>query len=57
MMLIKNNLIIIFIIMAIVLEVKSYAEEVWKITSLNWEPYSGAELINQGNSVQKLREL
>lgn len=32
------------------------SEEVWKITSLNWEPYSGAELSNQGNSIQKLRE-
>lgn len=33
------------------------AEEVWKITSLNWEPYSGARMINQGNSIQKLRSL
>ncbi len=35
----------------------SNAEEIWKITSLNWQPYSGAELANQGNSIQKLREL
>jgi len=33
------------------------AEETWKIASLNWQPYSGAKLINQGNSIQKLREL
>lgn len=31
--------------------------EVWKITSLNWEPYSSAEMTNQGNAVQALREL
>ncbi|MDM8549102.1 transporter substrate-binding domain-containing protein [Desulfobacterales bacterium HSG2] len=37
--------------------VNSYAEETWKIASLNWEPYSGADLTTQGNSVQKLREL
>lgn len=31
--------------------------ETWKITSLNWQPYSGAEMSSQGNSVQKLRKL
>lgn len=31
--------------------------ETWKITSLNWQPYSGAEMTNQGNSIQKLRLL
>lgn len=31
--------------------------ETWKITSLNWQPYSGAKLGNQGNSVQILRSL
>lgn len=34
----------------------SFAEE-WKITSLNWQPYSGAEMSNQGNSIQKLRSV
>jgi polar amino acid transport system substrate-binding protein len=33
------------------------AQEVWKITSLNWEPYSGAELSHQGNSIQKLKTI
>ncbi len=33
------------------------AEEVWKITSLNWEPYASARMTNQGNSIQKLRSL
>jgi len=34
----------------------THAEETWRITSLNWEPYSGDTLKSQGNSVQKLRE-
>jgi len=34
-----------------------YAEETWKIASLNWEPYSGSEIKHQGKSIQKLREL
>ncbi len=33
------------------------AEEVWKITSLAWEPYSGDRMVNQGRSIQKLRDL
>lgn len=31
------------------------AKETWFVTSLNWQPYSGAEMINEGNSVQKLK--
>ncbi|WP_027708200.1 substrate-binding periplasmic protein [Zooshikella ganghwensis] len=31
--------------------------ETWLITSLNWEPYSGDEMTNQGNSIQKLRNI
>lgn len=31
--------------------------ETWKITSLDWPPYSGSDLPNQGTSVEKLREL
>ncbi|MDF2177031.1 transporter substrate-binding domain-containing protein [Aliiglaciecola sp. CAU 1673] len=34
-----------------------FAGETWKITSLDWEPYSGATLSNQGNAITKLREL
>lgn len=33
------------------------AEETWKIASLDWEPYSGSKLTNQGNSIQKLQEV
>lgn len=31
--------------------------EVWKITSLNWEPYSSADMSSQGNAIQELRTL
>lgn len=34
----------------------SPAVEVWKITSLNWEPYSSADMISQGNAIQDLRQ-
>ncbi len=33
-----------------------YAEE-WKVTSLDWQPYSGADISDGGNSVVKLREI
>lgn len=29
--------------------------ESWRVASLNWEPYSGAEMATQGNAVQRLR--
>ncbi len=29
--------------------------ETWIITSLDWQPYSGADMTNEGNSIQKLR--
>lgn len=31
------------------------AKSYWRVTSLNWQPYSAAEMINEGNSVQRLR--
>jgi len=33
------------------------AKEVWKVASLDWQPYSGQKLKFQGESVQKLRRL
>jgi len=33
------------------------AQEIWKVTSLDWEPYSGSALAYQGRSVEKLRQL
>jgi len=35
----------------------SKPEKIWKITSLNWQPYSNAEIANQGSSIQRLREI
>ncbi|MBF0229438.1 MAG: hypothetical protein HQK63_07590 [Desulfamplus sp.] len=35
----------------------AFAEETWKIASLDWQPYSGSDMSTQGNSIQKLREL
>ncbi len=32
-------------------------QETWKITSLDWQPYSGGKLADQGTSVKKLREI
>ncbi len=47
-----------FVLMhALILSSPSYGEETWKIASLNWEPYSSAEMVSQGNSIQKLRAL
>ena len=31
--------------------------QTWKITSLDWQPYSGSDLRDGGTSVQKLRDL
>ncbi|WP_319525706.1 transporter substrate-binding domain-containing protein [uncultured Desulfosarcina sp.] len=45
----------IFVVM--IFAANSMAEETWKIATLNWEPYSGAEMATQGNSIQKLRLL
>lgn len=33
------------------------AQEIWKIASLNWQPYSGAELANQGHAIEKLKKI
>lgn len=30
---------------------------VWKITSLDWQPYSGEKLAGQGHAIQKLRKI
>ncbi len=34
-----------------------WSEEVWRIASLNWEPYAGEHLHEQGASIQALRAL
>ncbi|MGI0115373.1 hypothetical protein [Zooshikella sp. RANM57] len=40
----------------LLLSLPAFGEELWVITSLNWEPYSGDEMANQGNSIQKLMD-
>jgi polar amino acid transport system substrate-binding protein len=49
-----NNIILLFLI---VFSLNLYAEETWKIASLNWQPYAGEDLENQGSSIQKLRDI
>lgn len=49
--------LVVAVSVMMIFAVNSYPEEIWKIASLNWEPYSGAALADEGNSVQKLREL
>ena len=41
----------------ITLSLKQVGSETWKIASLDWQPYSGAELVNQGASVQRLKQI
>ena len=54
-MFIKNSILIVVFIA--IMAGNSFAEETWKITSLDWQPYSGSDMSTQGNSIQKLREL
>lgn len=54
-MFIKRGLLIVLFIAMVT--TSSFAEETWKITSLDWQPYSGSDMASQGNSIQKLREL
>lgn len=47
-----------FIIFTVILQLSvSAIAETWKVTSLDWQPYSGSDMSNQGNSVQKLKTL
>ncbi len=55
MPIVKLACVVIFI--SSIFSAKSYTIETWKITSLDWQPYSGSDMKNQGHSVQKLREL
>ncbi|WDE07955.1 hypothetical protein SG34_014320 [Thalassomonas viridans] len=51
----KTRLISVFFMAMLALELP--AEEVWKVTSLDWQPYSGETLANQGRSVEKLKQI
>ena len=35
----------------------AFANTVWKITTLNWPPYTSDQMTNEGNSIQQLRLL
>ena len=47
----------VLLLSALMFSSHSSSEEVWLIASLNWEPYSGENEINQGTSIEKLRSL
>ncbi|GAB6094791.1 ABC transporter substrate-binding protein [Desulfatiferula olefinivorans] len=53
----KKTLSLFVLMLFVCIVSNGSAEETWKITSLDWQPYSGADMATQGNSVQKLREL
>ena len=48
--------IILVAIMILVSTVSAYAKEQWIITSLEWEPYAGVALPEQGTSIKILRD-
>jgi len=48
-------MVVVFITQLIALG--SAYSETWKVASLDWQPYSGSDLANQGNSVEKLKKL
>lgn len=51
----KKLLTIIIFILAILIAKFSFAAERWVITSLDWQPYSGKNLPDYGNSILKLK--
>lgn len=48
-------LIVFFVLHQILSPWHANAKETWIITSLNWQPYSGDDMNNQGNAIQALR--
>ena len=55
MVLLKQRLTIVIFHITFFFSCPSKANDVWFVTTLNWQPYSGAEMINEGNAVQKLK--
>ncbi len=49
--------IIYVFILVLVLSTVACAGDVWRITSLDWQPYSDSTAANHGYSIQKLRTL
>ncbi|KGJ88286.1 substrate-binding periplasmic protein [Colwellia psychrerythraea] len=56
-MIILKLFFIVFLLSTLLCSSKLSAEEVWKIASLNWQPYAGEELPDHGSSIKILREL
>ncbi|MBN2653188.1 MAG: transporter substrate-binding domain-containing protein [Spirochaetales bacterium] len=57
--LIKKSILILCICFASVgvVGANQFAGETWRITSLDWQPYSGSDMATLGNSIQKLKGL
>lgn len=49
--------IMVVVLFTQLIVLSSASSETWKITSLDWQPYSGSDMANQGNSVEKLKKL
>ncbi|ACS79299.1 substrate-binding periplasmic protein [Maridesulfovibrio salexigens] len=45
------------LILTISIVLPAFAAEKWRITSLDWEPYSGKKLPDQGKSIAKLKQV
>ena len=53
----RGCLLLSMIVLVNFLVVCDLNAETWRITSLDWQPYSGSDLANHGKSVEKLRGL
>jgi polar amino acid transport system substrate-binding protein len=53
---IRRNSTLLLALLGLALSVGGAAAEEWKFTSLDWEPYSGKELADQGSSVALLKQ-
>lgn len=53
----RKKYVILSMIIVLLFSSSLFAEETWKITSLDWEPYSGQALPDQGSSIQKLKDI
>lgn len=52
-----NAVLILFLCLVSLSTSAQPNKKVWKITSLNWQPYAGANMTNEGNSTQRLKRL
>jgi polar amino acid transport system substrate-binding protein len=52
-----GSLVLIVTIVATLLIPTMTVAETWRITSLDWQPYSGSNMENQGKSIAKLKDI